>query len=197
MSRPRCLFLVAAAAIVFTDCSTTQSYPDNWASPLQVRDGECADIAGTFSNRCSVEERTDNDCLRVGGLAALLLGRYWGTYHPTLESANRVSITQPSPLLLHVEVWDGANLVTAEEVRVAPDDCTEDGILIRSGGGGTQIEGGIGHGSSGAVLAKTEDGNLVARVHVKFTGMAYFLPVSGSSQSWERFEALSVDGEEP
>ena len=81
----------------------------------------------------------------------------------------------------------GEELVRKEEIEIAPEDCTEQGILIRTGVKGTQIEGGIGAGSSRALLRKSQDGDLIARLRVKFTGLWFVVPVSGSSQDWVRF----------
>ena len=90
-----------------------------------------------------------------------------------------------------VESWKGKYLFLEEEIHVGAEDCTQNGILIRSGGKGTQIEGGMGVGSSRAVLSKIEDGDLIARLKVSFTGVWFIVPVSGSDYSWRRFERFS------
>lgn len=194
ISRP---ILIVAAGVILQQCSTTQPYPEDWSPPAAVVVGECPDISGTFSNACTPNTDHDDDCLETGGLAGLLLAEYAGSFHSELGSADRVVVLRPSSSRLLVRAWNVQEVVRETEIHLSADDCTEDGILVRSGGKGTQIEGGVGVGSSRAVLNKNEDGDLIARLQVNFTGVWFIVPVSGSSQNWRLFEALSVPVGEP
>ena len=183
--------LVLAVGCVFGQCSTNQPYPEDWSPPAAVRGGECADISGEFSNACSSDNLYEDNCLNTGGLAGLLFAKYAGSFTSKLREVDRVVVYQPSSAQLLVEAWNGKELVRKEEIHVGAEECTEDGILVRSGGKGTQIEGGLGVGSSRAVLSKNEDGDLIARLKVSFTGVWFIVPVSGSDYSWRRFERFS------
>ena len=181
---------VLALAVLFGNCATTESYPEDWSSPGAVEVGECADISGIFSNSCTPKDKYDNTCRESGGLAGRLFAQYAGSFHPKLGTADRVVVSQPTSKRLFVEAWNGEDLVREGEIDLALEDCTEDGVLIRTGLKGTQIEGGIGTGSSQALFSKTEDGDLIAQLKTKFTGVWFVVPVSGSSQVWLRFECL-------
>ena len=184
------LSMVLAAVAVFAHCATSEPYPEAWSPPIAVGAGECPDISGTFSNACTPISDHDVDCLENGGLAGLLFAKYAGSFHSKLGEADQVMISQPSSSRLLVEAWNGEELVHEDEIRLTGDHCTEGGILISTGGKGTQIEGGVGVGSSHALFNKNEQGDLIAHLRVKFTGVWFVVPVSGSSQHWKRFEAL-------
>lgn len=190
MTSSRRFFLIVAACSWLLHCATSDPYPEHWSPPAPVSVGECADISGVFSNACSSTDYSDAHCFDSGGLAGLLFARYAGSFHTELGSADRVVISQPSPTTLRVEAWKGAKLVHEEEIRLEPKDCKADGVLIRTGIKATQIEGGIGTGSSRALLRQTQDGDLLASSKVQFTGLWFILPVSGSSQRWLRFDRL-------
>lgn len=185
------LILVLAIGCAFGQCSTNQPYPEDWSPPVVVREGECADISGEFSNACSSDNLYEENCLDTGGLAGLLFAKDADSFTSKLRQVDRVVVRQPSSSQLLVEAWQGKELLREEEIHVGAEDCTEKGLLIRSGGKGTQIEGGLGVGSSRAVLSKNEDGDLIARLKVSFTGVWFIVPVSGSDYSWRRFERFS------
>jgi len=190
MSTLRLAFIIASG-LACLQCSTNQQYPEDWSPPAAVRGGECPDISGNFSNACASDNVYEDNCLDSGGLAGLLFAKYAGSFTSKLRQVDRVVVHQPSSSQLLVEAWQGKELLREEEIHVGAEDCTEKGVLIRSGGKGTQIEGGMGVGSSLAFLNKNEDGDLIARLKVSFTGVWFVVPVSGSDYSWRRFERLS------
>ena len=191
------LIVVLALGLLSLRCSSTEPYPESWSPTKAVDKGACADISGTYSNACTPKNEYDTDCLATGGLAGLLFSRYADAFHPKLATADRVVIEQPSPSLLHVGAWHSERLVRREEILLDEDECTTNGILLRASGKPTQIEGGIGVGSSRSVLNRNAEGHLIARLDASFTGVWFIVPVSGTDHRWKRFEALEPPGDQP
>jgi len=190
-----CLCLLTVA------CSVTEPYPQDWSDLVASQERECGDISGAYYNSC-IPASGMFDCLKSGGLAALLFGKYPAAFHPKLATVNRVTIEQSFPSRLVVKAWKGSDLLRLEEIELERQDCTKEGVLIRGGSTVTNIENAAGYGSSRALFRKDEQGDLVARVRIHFTGIVLLVPASFTGTDWYRFEAHSnkdveVKGSEP
>ena len=190
MRRPPHLSSVSSLCLLALGCSVKEPYPRDWADLLVSRADQCADISGAYYNSCIPASGSFN-CLDSGGLAALLFRKYSAAYHPKLSKVTRVTIEQPHPYRLVVKAWKGSELARREEIELAPGDCGDDGVLIRGGPTLANIENAAGFGTSSAVFQKDENGDLVARVKIHFTGIVLLVPASFTGTDWYRFEAHS------